>query len=142
MKLESDSEDNRQFVRIYESKSFLDIWYEFPSRKFIGAMDYIVKPDYLKIDYLAVNDYEDRDIHLYENCLEEEEAHSLISSMVEYAKQKAKEQNKPKLIMDVHSNLRLYEKYFQKYGFSVTDRKSTDNGFWIETEMIMGVGET
>ena len=57
--------------------------------------------------------------------------------MIDFIKNKAVEENKTKIIIDVHSNLRLYNKYYINEGFKVTNRKCPDNKYWLETEIIL-----
>jgi hypothetical protein len=49
----------------------------------------------------------------------------------------AKEECKDKIILDVHENLRIFFKYYYYIGFKTTNKKCTDNPFWVETELIV-----
>lgn len=124
-------------IRIWHTKSLFDYWYDdFSTNKFIGAVDYKINDDHIKIDYLDVNDDEScakiKDIKL-----NKEESNKMTKSLIDFIKNKAKEENKQKIIIDVHSNLRLYDKYYKNEGFKVTDRKCSDNPYWVETEIIL-----
>lgn len=110
-------------IRIWKTKSFLDIWY--PGNKtYLGAIDYYLKKDHLQIEYIYVN----------QNALIEDESQKLMGSMIEYVKIKARDSNKPKIRLSVHENYYMYNKFFQHRGFVLTDRRDEKNHFWIETE--------
>ena len=124
-------------VRIWQTKSLCDYWYdELSSRRFIGALDYTIEKDHIKIDYISSNDGEGSTYN-YDVILDNIEASNLYNSFICYVKSVAQEHNKPKIVLDVHSNLRLYEKYFKQAGFQLTDRKCSDNPYWVETEIVL-----
>lgn len=134
--VKQDSKNNKISLRMYESYSILNIWFEkYSSNRFICALDYTEHPEHIKIDYLYVNNEDG--VVCYENKLTREESDEVMDALVKHVEIKAKETLKPKIILDVHENLRLYEKYFQTRGFMTTNRKSRDNSYWIETEKIV-----
>lgn len=123
-------------VRMWKTKSLFDIWYDdfrHSQHRFVAALDYTIHDDYIKIQYLNVNDGENNPDKLYK--LDSTEATTLTSAMIDFMKIKAKEENKPKIMIDVHRNLRIYEKYYKELGFMVTERKAKGNSHWIETEL-------
>lgn len=118
---ETEKEANN--IRIWKTKSFMDIWY--PGNKtYLGAIDFYLKRDHLQIEYIYVNQY----------ALIEDESQELMGSMIEYAKFKARDSNKPKIILSVHENERMYNKFFKHRGFVLTERRDPQNGYWKETE--------
>ena len=132
---------NRHIIRIWKTKSLFDYWYnDFHdySRNFIGALEYTINDEDIKIDYLYINDSSNNiNFRLYNNPLDEYESEDLFKSLINFIKIIGKKEKKYKIIKDVHKNLRIYEKYYYYNGFKVTDRKSIDNPFWIETEIIL-----
>jgi hypothetical protein len=112
----------------------MDIWYDEPqSNNFIGIFDYGIFDDYIKIIGLSINDHVLLGYH--ESMLTESESQELMKSIIQHVKNVAQQENKPKIILDVHHNLRLYKKYFYPNGFIVTNRKCSDNPFWFESEL-------
>jgi F0F1-type ATP synthase gamma subunit len=86
-----------------------------------------------KIDRIYIND--GSNLGLYNRLLDEQDAEDLMKGLVEFVKNVAKVENKNKIILDVHSNLRIYLKYYYYLGFKTTARKCIDNPYWIECEM-------
>lgn len=122
-------------IRIWSTYSLLDWWYdkyENCGKNFIGCMDYSIYDTYIKIDYLNINDGA---TYLYTNPLDEDDAEDLIKELVNFIKLVANQENKNKIILDVHENLRLYSKYYYNLGFEVTNRKSIDNPYKLEIEL-------
>lgn len=125
-------------IQIWRTKSLFDYWFNnfnYSSKNFIACLSYTIHKTYIKIEHLGVNDK--GNIGLYNNPLDEDDAEDLIRDLVNFLKILGKKENKLKIILDVHENFRLYEKYFYYIGFKVTDRKSIYNPFWIETEIIL-----
>jgi hypothetical protein len=126
---------NKNSIRIWKTFSILDIWYsKFVEKNIIGALDYSIHDTFIKIDYLFINDEEKLYMN-YNFFLNEDDAEKLVHSFILYIKDIAKKENKNKIIIDVHNNLRYYNKYYKDEGFCITKRKSKDNPFWIETEI-------
>ena len=127
---------NTNIVRIWRTKSLFDYWFddfEHCSKNFIGALDYTIHDTYIKIDYLCINNSEMK--NMYNNPLDQYESEDLIISLINFIKIIAKKENKDKIIIDVHENLRLYEKYYYYNGFDITNRKCIKNPYWFEAEM-------
>lgn len=128
-------------IRIWKTKSLFNyLFYKLSGGKFIGGIDYIINNDNIKIDYLFINDNEYKNIcnkNIPNDILDESEAFEIKKSLINYIKFLAKKENKNKIIIDVHQNLRLYEKYYNNEGFIITNRKCLDNPYWIETEFIL-----
>ena len=125
-------------IRIWKTKSFMNLWYNrFSTNEFIGALDYTIQKDIVKIDYLCVNDIDQYNVS--DKCckLNDEETLELKNNLIQYIKNIAQEENKSKIIVDVHNNLRFYKKYYVDEGFVLTDRKCSDNPYWLETEYII-----
>lgn len=123
-------------IRMWRTKSLLDWWYDERSSAdhYIGALDYTIEKNHIRCQYITVND----GYNAYRESLSqltEEESKELVHSMVHYLTEVAKQENKPKIVLDVHHNLRYYKKYFEKEGFVVTERKARDNRAWVETEL-------
>ena len=57
-----------------------------------------------------------------------------MNSMIQFITGVAKQEQKKKIKLDVHENLRLYKQRFEEHGFVLTDRRCKDNRSWIETE--------
>lgn len=126
--------DTMDSVRIWRTPSLLDWWYDTNSsgRTFVGALDYIVEKEAIKIDYININDKDN--ICSYEDRLTNEESAELMNSMIQFITGVAKQEQKKKIKLDVHENLRLYKQRFEEHGFVLTDRRCKDNRSWIETE--------
>ena len=127
-------------IRIWKTKSLFDYWYNnfhYCHRNFIAALDYTIHDEYIKIEYLYIND-SDNIINnkLYNNPLNTYESENLIESLIQFVKNIAKKENKHKIIKDVHENLRIFKKYYYN-DFNVTNKKCTDNSFWVETKIIL-----
>jgi hypothetical protein len=136
--IQHSTDKDRNTIRIWRTKSLFDYWYDNfnkCSKNFIGALDYTIYDDFIKIDYINICDYEKRNI--YNMFLNEYESEELIHALLIFVKNVAKKENKNKIVIDVHENLRIYHKYYYYEGFEITDRKSTCNPFWIETECIL-----
>lgn len=133
--------NNNHTIRIWKTKSLFDYWYNnfhYCHRNFIAALDYTIYDKYIKIDYLYINNFENKiNIELYDNSLDEYESEDLLKSFIKFIKIIAKKENKDKIIIDVHKNLRIYEKYYYNNHFKITNRKSETNPFWIETELVL-----
>ena len=122
-------------IRIWKSKTLFNSWFNNQSSSaFIGALDYQIRPNDIRIEYLSVNDeecpYIDKPIDLAES-------RNVHKELLEYAKKLAKDENKDKVIIDVHGNLRIYNKFFKDEGFQITGRKASDNPFWQEVEFTL-----
>lgn len=130
------SKKNINTIRIWRTKSLFDYWYDdfnYSAKNFIAALDYTINDKYIKIDYIGINDDEKK--FMYHNSLDAYDAENLINSLINFIKIVGIKENKNKIIMDVHQNLRYYIKYYNDKNFIITNRKSTDNPFWIEMEI-------
>jgi hypothetical protein len=129
---------NKHTIRIWKTKSLLDIWYnDFNCKEFLGALDYTIDDNEIKINYLNVNKTGNNDMYMYSNYLEEYDTEELINALIYYIKLIGKKENKEKIILDVHGNLIYFNLYYYYNGFNVTNRKCKDNPYWIETEFIL-----
>ena len=132
--------DNQSFyIRIWKTKSLCDWWYDDHNcnDNFIGAIDYEFNEKSVKIDYINLYD-DEYDDSVFRNPSKEKltisESKYLISSMINYVKKEAEKNNKETVILGVHSNLRLYKKYFESEGFIPNGFRDSQNPYWIETE--------
>ena len=131
-------QNEKHIIQIWKTKSLFDYWFDhYYSKNFIGCMDYTINDNYIKINHIGINDYENvnRDMHI--NSLDEYDSEELIKHMVNFVKIIAIKENKEKIKLDVHENLRLFLKYYYYIGFKITKNKCLDNPFWIETEILL-----
>lgn len=123
-------------IEIWKTKSLFDWWFDpYCSNNFIATIDYTIHDTHIKINHLGINDYDH--INMYNNSLDENDSEDLIRNLVIFVKIVAKKENKDKIILDVHENLRLFLKYYYYEGFKPTNRKCTNNPFWVETELVL-----
>lgn len=123
-------------IQIWKTKSLFDWWFDtYCSNNFIATIDYTINDTHIKINYLGINDYDH--INMYNNSLDENDSEDLIKNLVNFVKIVAKKENKDKIFLDVHENLKLFLKYYYYEGFRPTNRKCVDNPFWIETELVL-----
>ena len=112
---------NTNVVRMWKTQSFFDMWYDdFESAKFVAAIDYEVKPDYLKIEYMNIND--GFDSMLDTATVNSTESRQLNTALIMWIKTIAKEEKKPKVIIDVHQNTKIFDKYYHCEGFRFLDK--------------------
>ena len=112
---------NTNVVRMWKTQSFFDMWYDdFESAKFVAAIDYEVKPDYLKIEYMNINDGFDsmQDAATVNST----ESRQLNTALITWIKTIAREEKKPNVLIDVHQNTKIFDKYYQCEGFHVMER--------------------
>ena len=127
---------DNNIIRAWSTPSLLDIWYnDFSTKQFVCAIDYRVKDNYIKIEYMNMNDDESGSICPSSDILPLVEANLLNRAMIDFIKRVAEEENKEKVVVDVHNNLRIFNKYYKEEGFVATNRKCSDNPYWIEAEM-------
>jgi len=127
-------------IRIWRTKSLFDFWFNdfhYSGRNFIASLDYTIHKNFIKIEHLGINDREPVNLRLYDNSFDCDDAEDIIKYLIHFVKMVGKRENKSKIILDVHENFRLYEKYYYYEGFKITERKSKGNPFWIETEIIL-----
>lgn len=132
-------DENGMFsIRIWKTTCLFGFWYNdfnCSHKNFIGALDYKIHENYIKIDYLNINDFDKKD--LFYNLLNQDECVNLMKSLINFVKIIAMKENKSKIILDIHENLRLFFKYYQEEGFRVTNRKCKMNPFWLESEIMI-----
>lgn len=129
---------NIHSIRIWRTKCLLDIWYnDFNKygREFIGALDYIIYDNYIKINYIGFVNKEKQ--YMYNNVLEESDVEDLVNAFSYYLKILGIKEKKEKIILDVHENLKYFNEYFYYNGFNITNRKCNDNPYWLEAELIL-----
>lgn len=128
--------ENTHSIRVWSGKTFFDWCYDdMGSDNFISAIDYSINDDFVKIEYMNLNDENSGLGHKTKYLLSKNDVNELNASMFEYIKNVAKENKKNKIIVDVHNNLRIFNIYYKDYGFVATNRRCVDNPFWIEAEM-------
>lgn len=120
-------------VRIWNTKSIMDNWFDknCSSKNFIAAVDYTIYDDKLKIDFMDIND---KNSISKRNNLSDSESIVMNKNLIKFCIEKAKENKKNKIVVDVHNNLRIYNDYYKPEGFNITDRKCEDNPRWLEAE--------
>ena len=139
---ETSNLDNEKVnrIRLWKSKTFLNCWYnDMTSRNFIAALDFNIKKDFVKLEYFNVNDYKDPD-NIYRgttSAMTDKEIKDTKEEMIDYIKLVARKENKPKIIVDVHNNLRIFNNDYKSEGFNITERKCEDNPYWLEAEFIL-----
>ena len=124
-------------IRIWKTKSLFDWWVnEQTGSTFIGALDYVINDDHIKCEYLSIKDVRELGYSMYDSTisLTDEEIDELSKSFINHLKIVAEKENKDKVIIDVHRNLRIFEKHYKNEGFVVTERKSRDNPYYLEVE--------
>lgn len=134
--------NNLHNIRIWKTKSLFDYWYtnfDQCGKNLIAVFDYSVFDSFIKIKYLYVNDGSKESNYLYNHLLDEEEAEDLVKSLIIYLKKIADLYNIKKIMIDVHENLRIFEKYYYFLGFELTKRRCKDNPFWVEVELTMEI---
>lgn len=123
-------------IRIWKTKSLFDWWINDQSTgDFFGALDYVIEDEYIKCEYISIKDVRERGYYNSKGILTDEEIDELFNSFITYLKIKAQKENKPKIVVDVHRNLRIYGKFYEKEGFLMTERVSGDNPFYLEAEL-------
>jgi len=119
-------------IQIWKTKSLFDWWFDpYYSSNFIACINYTVYDTFIKINHIGINDYDPQ--HIYKNSLDEYDSEDLIQNLVNFVKIVGIKENKLKITMDVHENLRLFFRYYNDIGFKTTTNKCKDNPFWIET---------
>lgn len=129
-------------MRIWKTKSLFDWWFDEQSnRTFIGALDYVIKDDHIKCEYFSIKDKRELGYGFYVSDIDltHEEIDELSKSFISHLKIVAQKENKAKIIVDVHNNLRFFEKHYEKEGFRITERKSSSsyNPFYVEAELLL-----
>ena len=136
---ENEKHDKYQTIRICKTKSYFGLWYDdFSASNFLAALHYKINNNDIKIEYMNLYDNEHT---YYVDCVQltNVESRRLNKSLIQYIKNLAKKENKRKVIVDVHRNLRIFNKYYLPAGFVATNRKSEGNAFWIEAEIVLDV---
>ena len=138
--IEKIHNDSKKSIRIWKSKTLLNWWYnDMCSSKFIAALDYSIHPEHVKIDYLNVNDddFGIRPSQEENSRLSITESTYIHNALLKHVKNYTKNEGKTKIIIDVHSNLKIFNKYYFSNGFKNTNRKCIDNPFWLEAEFVI-----
>ena len=127
-----DTTNVKHSIRIWKSNTLFNSWYnDNNDSSFVAAFDYQIRTNDIKIEYLSVNDDE---CHYKNKPIDLNSARILHKELLNYLKKVAKEENKQRIIVDVHENLRIYNKYYKNAGFEITGRNAKDNPFWKEIE--------
>jgi hypothetical protein len=133
-----DESDPEYMIRIWRTNTIFDYWYNgFTCGNFIASLYYTKNEDSIKITYLALNDSSYRSFDKNSDRINNKDSDAIASILIDYIKEIGKEENKRKIIIDVHSNLSIYKKDYEKRGFVLTNRRCLDNSYWIETEYIL-----
>jgi len=114
-------------IQIWKTKSLFDYLYDdYNISNFIACVDYNIHDTYIKINHLGLNN----------TFLDEYKSEDLVENIVDFIKIVANKENKLKIVLDVHENLKNYLKYYYYIGFKPNDNKSKNNPYWVETELI------
>ena len=127
-------------MRIWKTKSLFDWWVnEQTSSTFIGALDYVINEDHIKCEYMSIKDFREIGYKSYDSTisLTNKEISELSKSFINHLKIVAEKEKKDKVIVDVHRNLRIFEKHYKNEGFKITERKAIDNPFYLEAELYL-----
>lgn len=132
--MKHNTEDPCHSIRVYKTDVLFNSWYvnDFRSSEFVAALDYKILPNDIRIEFMNINDDECSYVN---KPITQDESKVLNTEILEYVKNCAIKEKKEKVIIDVHSNLRLYNKYYKDAGFKITGRKCGDNPFWEEVEI-------
>lgn len=121
-------------IRIWNITSISNYWYqEYTLNNFIIAIDYRIEQDRVKIEYLNVNDEEHIRSIKNVDFLNKYDVYEITRSMLIFIENITRKNNKNKIVIDVHNNLRIYNKYYKEF-FRITSRKCLDNPYWVEVE--------
>ena len=101
---------------------------------FIAALDYTIEDKHIKIDYLNINDIDTHNLFRNEQYFDEYEAIHMTNCLLTYTENIARSLSKEKIVIDVHENLRLYNKFYKGAGFVLTTRRASGNPFWLQVE--------
>ena len=124
-------------VRVWKSNYVLSYRLEdFKYSNFIGGIDYRVNKDNdnIKIEYLSINDIEYAKLMNCTDNLSAQMTRLVRKSFIKFTENIAKENNITKIVIDVHENLKRFDKEFLPEGFINTKRKCADNSYWVEAE--------
>ena len=102
----------------------------------VGALDYTVGADALKIEFLHVYDRVNAGAVLPDPELAVGAAEG-IALMVALAEQAARERCIDRLVMDTHRSLARYKLYHAAAGFRLNGRVASDHPAWLETEKFL-----
>jgi len=134
--IEHKQTDTKHSIRIWKTVSLFNYWYgglTSPGSKFVAALDYTIQDDKVKVDHIGINDGDHG--NMYEEPLDHFDAQELNDSLIHFLEIVAKTNYLPKIVIDVHKNLKIYNKYYKNNGFKLTEPKCTaGNPNWIETE--------
>lgn len=129
-------ENNSNTICIWKTKVLFDYWYnsfDQCGQNLIATLNYSINDSFIKINHLYIND--GRHPNLYNSLLDENESEDLVKWLIHYLKKITILLEKKKITMDVHENLRIFEKYYYYIGFELTNQVSKDNPFWLEVEL-------
>lgn len=118
--IEHNQEDKLHRLIIFKTNPFLNYWFN-QDKKYIAVLDYFINEETVNIDYINVNDEEN--LSYGKEKLSRSESKELVQSMVQYVKNIANKENKSKILLDVHYNLRIYNRDFKDIGFSINKQK-------------------
>lgn len=131
--LGENNNNNINRIRIWKSNAINDYYKnDMCSNNLLGCLDYIIYKNYIKIEFLSIKDGFENLIYKKKNILNEIDSKDLNDSLIMYIEKIAKLNNIKKIIIDVHHNLKFYNKYYKSYGFELTEKVCDDNPYWIE----------
>lgn len=103
----------------------------------ILSLNYYFTNDNIKIEYLNINnDYYTNKFNK-KKILTDDEFILLKNALFDYIENEAYNNNKTKIIIDIHNNLERYYYELEVLGFIKTERRCIDNYFWFEAEKMI-----
>ena len=104
-------------------------------QKQVAGIDIHIKPTYVYITNLMINDTDYAKTHNYSYMtpLNDTDCTIINDLLMDYAKYITHCNNLNKIRHDVHNNLEQYKKYMKPYNFILTLDKAEDNPFWLQT---------
>ena len=126
---------NRNLIYIWKTPTLWNFYiynYYNKIKHIIGLVEYSIDKDSIKINYMFTNNK--LSILYYDHILDMDESLELNSALHTYIKKIAKQENKKKIIIDIHHNLQIYNMYYKNNGYLATNHRYSDNPNWIEIE--------
>jgi hypothetical protein len=119
-------------VRVWKNNQLFGVG-QISQNNTLGALDYQIHDTIFKIEYVYVYDYDsDSDADSLELNPKYKDAKKFINLMIQIAEKKSNDLLFDKMIMDTHMSLRLFDRYYDNEGFTLTGKVASDNISWVE----------
>jgi len=139
--LQHEIRDQYHSIRVWSTNAWFCFWAdELSVSNFIGAMDFTILTDHIRIDYLCVNDSETvKMFEMYKprKPLSRVNAKHLVESFVCFVENFARKNSLHAIRKDVHQNLVFYKEYLRSNGFELTGIRCPDNPYWVRSELVL-----